>query len=313
MPKGWDVFARKEAIVGGGSEMLVTGPLCASGKAAGSATQQDAESGMLIAHTLRAEGFDASEDGTGRGTPIIPVVAFDTTQITSAANRSNPKPGDPCHPLCGGGHPPAIAIPILESGARTGKSTDDPRAGIGIGEDGDPMYTLQSGKQHAIGFYGNDSGNDAGDEVSPTLRAMEGGGGNHPAVALSVALRGRDGGGAAELGDEVGGALRAGGGGGDKAHVLTACEVHDTLGVGANQTTGTRTEVCASGMAVRRLTPRECARLQGFPDDWTAITYRGKPAADGPQYKAYGNSMAVPVLRWILTRIIQVEQIRGEA
>lgn len=57
------------------------------------------------------------------------------------------------------------------------------------------------------------------------------------------------------------------------------------------------------GWQVRRLTPTECARLQGFPDDHCAITYRGKPAADGPIYKAYGNSWAVPVGRWILERI----------
>ncbi len=56
-------------------------------------------------------------------------------------------------------------------------------------------------------------------------------------------------------------------------------------------------------MMVRRLTPRECERLQGFPDDYTAIEYRGKPAADGPRYKALGNSMAVPVVRWIGERI----------
>ncbi len=57
--------------------------------------------------------------------------------------------------------------------------------------------------------------------------------------------------------------------------------------------------------AVRRLTPVECHRLQGFPDDHCAITYRGKPASDGPQYKALGNSMAVPVVRWLLARISQ--------
>lgn len=63
------------------------------------------------------------------------------------------------------------------------------------------------------------------------------------------------------------------------------------------------------GMAVRRLTPRECERLQGFPDDYTAVTYRGKPAADGPRYKALGNSMAVPVMRWIGEQIEAVNQI----
>ena len=62
----------------------------------------------------------------------------------------------------------------------------------------------------------------------------------------------------------------------------------------------------SSGMAVRRLTPRECERLQGFPDDYTLITIRGKPAADGPRYKALGNSMAVPVMRWSGERIQKV-------
>ena len=55
--------------------------------------------------------------------------------------------------------------------------------------------------------------------------------------------------------------------------------------------------------AVRRLTPNECHSLQGFPQDYCAITYRKKPAADGPQYKALGNSMAVPVIAWIMDRI----------
>ena len=63
--------------------------------------------GAVVAHTLRGDGHDASEDGTGRGTPIIP---FDTTQITGAANHSNPKAGDPCHPLAAGAHPPAVAF-----------------------------------------------------------------------------------------------------------------------------------------------------------------------------------------------------------
>jgi DNA (cytosine-5)-methyltransferase 1 len=60
-------------------------------------------------------------------------------------------------------------------------------------------------------------------------------------------------------------------------------------------------------MAVRRLTPRECERLQGFPDDYTLVEYRKKPAADGPRYRALGNSMAVPVMRWIGERIAMVD------
>ena len=64
--------------------------------------------------------------------------------------------------------------------------------------------------------------------------------------------------------------------------------------------------IVSSSCSVRRLTPRECERLQGFPDDWTLIPYRGKPAGecpDTPRYKALGNSMAVPVMRWIGERI----------
>lgn len=62
------------------------------------------------------------------------------------------------------------------------------------------------------------------------------------------------------------------------------------------------------GMSVRRLTPRECERLQGFPDDYTAITYKGKPATDGPRYQALGNSIAVPVMRLIGERIAMSER-----
>ena len=59
------------------------------------------------------------------------------------------------------------------------------------------------------------------------------------------------------------------------------------------------------GSAVRRLTPTECERLQGFPDGWTDVAYRGKPAADGNRYKALGNAFAVPVIRWIARRIVR--------
>lgn len=66
---------------------------------------------------------------------------------------------------------------------------------------------------------------------------------------------------------------------------------------------------------VRRLTPRECERLQGFPDDWTKIPYRGKTmdeCPDAPRYKALGNSMAVPVMRWIGERIKQVDNLQKQ-
>ncbi len=70
-----------------------------------------------------------------------------------------------------------------------------------------------------------------------------------------------------------------------------------------------QTAYVREAMSVRRFTPRECERLQGFDDDWTLVPYRGKPAADGPRYRAIGNSMAVPVVRWIGERIQMVTGI----
>ena len=197
----------------------------------------DYESETLITHALRAEGFDASEDGTGRGTPIVPVQC---------------------------------------NGSNVGTDLPSLRRGNGHITGGVP----------AIAFSSKDFGADAMDDLAPTLRAgthdkSHANAGVPPAV--TVALRGREGGGVAEMGGEQATALRASQGGGDKPHILTS--------------------------AVRRLTPRECERLQGFPDDYTAVTYRGKPAADGPRYKALGNSMAVPVMRWILTRIEMFSEV----
>ena len=134
----------------------------------------------------------------------------------------------------------------------------------------------------AFGWQNSASqGASASEHITPTLDKSK-----TPAVA--VALRGREGGATAELGDDVGNALRASQGGGDKPHVLT-------------------------GMAVRRLTPVECERLQGFPDGYTDMRERGKPTPDGPRYKALGNSMAVPVMRWIGERIAAVDAITAKA
>jgi DNA (cytosine-5)-methyltransferase 1 len=65
----------------------------------------------------------------------------------------------------------------------------------------------------------------------------------------------------------------------------------------------------AQPIAVRRLTCVECERLQGFPDHYTDIKPKGKPTADGPRYKALGNSMAVPVMNWIGQKIQKVEDL----
>jgi len=95
---------------------------------------------------------------------------------------------------------------------------------------------------------------------------------------------------------------------GDPAYTLdTTGDVHVPL-----RTAGDHGAPAAiSAMAVRRLTPVECERLQGFPDNWSRIPWKGKPeeqCPDGPRYKACGNSMAVPVMRWIGERIKAVEE-----
>jgi len=120
-------------------------------------------------------------------------------------------------------------------------------------------------------------GDSVSTEVTPTLDKSK-------TPALTVALRGREGGATAEVGGEIATALRASQGGGDKPHVLL--------------------------QQVRRLTPVECERLQGFPDNYTQIEWRNKEAEncpDGPRYKAMGNSMAVPVMQWIGKRIQMME------
>ena len=86
----------------------------------------------------------------------------------------------------------------------------------------------------------------------------------------------------------------------------------DYKGVGSQYVDEGKVIASPVTMAIRRLTPKECERLQGFPDDWTKIPYRNKPAdqcPDGPRYKACGNSMAVPVMRWIGQRIEYVESL----
>ena len=89
--------------------------------------------------------------------------------------------------------------------------------------------------------------------------------------------------------------------------VLTGNVMHN-IGTNSNAT-GRNAANVQTKMQVRRLTPTECERLQGFPDGHTAIKHKGKPAADGPRYKAIGNSMAVPVMAWIGKRIQMVDEI----
>ena len=90
---------------------------------------------------------------------------------------------------------------------------------------------------------------------------------------------------------------------------FTASEVSGTLvrhtGAGSGETQNPA--FVQSAMSVRRLTPRECERLQGFPDDWTLIPYRKGESGDGHRYRALGNTMAVNCMRWIGTQIARVD------
>jgi DNA (cytosine-5)-methyltransferase 1 len=261
---------------------------------AGGMGRQDYETETLVTHALRGEGFDGSEDGTGRGTPLVPVAfsakdhGADATEDLSPTLSAMPHN----HSHANGGGQMAVAVPLQEVGKRTGVSTDDPRAGIGIGQDGDPMFTLQAGAQHGVAAYAfqpriaRNGRGDMGNLVNAlTAQSGETGKGDAaPCVAVAFQDRFR--------GDD--------GRGYDRPPPLST------------ELTGSLETVkpwnVATSMAVRRLTPIECERLQGFPDDYTMIPWRGKPAdqcPDGPRYKALGNSMAVPVMRWIGKRIAE--------
>jgi DNA (cytosine-5)-methyltransferase 1 len=85
---------------------------------------------------------------------------------------------------------------------------------------------------------------------------------------------------------------------------LRESDVFGSVTTGCGMASARNAPMLRTGYAVRRLTPIECERLQGFPDNYTNIPWRKKPEApDGPRYKALGNSWAVPVVRWIGERI----------
>ena len=211
----------------------------------------DFESETFVAHTLRGEGFDASEDGTGRGIPLV------TPCLTGNYGKQPDNSDTNSGPM---------VIPCLRSG--------------NIYNNSDPG--MEAKMLIAVAFHPKASRTQSMNpsEVCPTIGTTK-----EPAVAFTE--RGRDKGRTFEYQEET-------------AYCLT------------NPGSGGRTHSrqIAQGAAVRRLTPRECERLQGFEDDFTLILWRGRPpedCPDGPRYRALGNSMAVPVMRWIGKRIDEVE------
>lgn len=204
---------------------LIAHPLRAQAQAS-----HRADSDTYVAHTLRAGGFDASEDGTGRGTPLVPVRA-------SGAHGSN---------------------------------------GAGIGRDGDPAFTLDStGSMAVIGFNARQDPDSWRDRTGPLDTD-----GTTQAIAF------------------------------DLAQITSPTHWANPQPGGAAGTLNgsARSAVASPLMGVRRLTPRECERLQGYPDDHTryGVTDKGKRVemADGPRYRMCGNGVAAPVARWIASRIL---------
>lgn len=258
------------------ADTLIVGSLNANGKAAGSATQQDAECGMLVTHSLRAEGFDASEDGTGRGTPLVPV-AMEPTYFSARLTRNSQTSNQ---------------VGIKDDGLSDALSTDGPGAIAFAQNQRDEIRDLNDCagslaaepgmKQQTFVAY-----QCQGSNVGP-MGTLRGGNGNEAGgVPFTIQER------AVSENPDAGPQ-----GKGYQQGIAYTLEARPKV------------QSVASAMAVRRLTPRECERLQGFSDDFTAVPFRNKPASDGPRYRALGNSMAVPVVAWIGERIAKVLEAR---
>lgn len=299
---GWR-FGADEAAAGQ-LVPVVSGTLNANGKAAGSATQQDAESDMLVVTPLRASGA-AGSNGSGVGYPGDPSLTLD----------------------CDGSAAVAVA-PLLEPTKRAGKK-GSAKDGSGVGGFGDPMFTLQAGAQHgvALAYGGNDTSGPR--DIAACLNA-KGGASRMDFESETLIAHTLRGGGfdASEDGTGRGTPLVAFHARQDpdsNEHVTHPLDTDGTsIGIafdttqitsGENRCSPKAGDPChplsasahppayATAYEVRRLTPTECARLQGVPDDYLDIIYRNKPAADGPKYKALGNGFAVPVVSWIAGRI----------
>ncbi len=202
-----------------------------------------------VAHSLRGEGFDASEDGTGRGTPLGPCIGWDNDLNASTEQMGTLLKGGE------GGRHEGVMVPMAY-GIRTANTSSN---GWGIQEE--CTHTLDCAQGVAV--------------AQPVVHAIQAG-----ALRVNPAS-GPDG-----VGVQA-----------DHAYTLEA-----------------RAEVqCVqTAMQVRRLTPTEAERLMGFPDGYTAIPWRNKPASecpDGPRYRALGNSWAIPVVRWIGRRIYAVHAV----
>ena len=159
-------------------------------------------------------------------------------------------------------------------GGGSNRNNDGKGNGLGIGKPGDPMNTLDTSSRHAVAYenHGTDS-RIKEISISPTVIARWGTSGNNVPLAMGFNTNARP--------DEM-----------------------NFLDEQSNTLTTSQNSGVFKNMAVRRLTEVECERLQGFPDNYTNIK---ENCPSGARYKALGNSMAVPVMKWIGQRIQQVE------
>jgi DNA (cytosine-5)-methyltransferase 1 len=280
----------------------------------GSANGANANGGVMpaIAFALRGREDGAVPEIRGDATSALRAasggssrdyIAFDTTQVTNPDNRSNPQPGDPVHGLAAGAHPPAIIeVETLQPDGRVGDAS---------AQEADTDQTLRALRD----AVGEEAFAEWRSRISDSLRSPE---------VLRAAMHGR---GVRRAAREAGlwlddgalpreksvpaGTLRALWKDGPDGRSPRGLRLAQLL---AAEPSAAMPQLPHEGAprivaGVRRLTPRECERLMGFPDDFTLVPYRGKPAADGPRYKALGNSMAVPCMAWIGRRIAAVDAL----
>jgi len=280
----------------------------------------------FVAKTLTA-GIGRRNDFESDTFAVEPV-PYDFFQITAPVNRQSREPGDPCHTLARDNASHATIVqPINIYGGN--KRLDRPEGGFYVRTDEPTSKTLDAATglnptcsqggtavmQATYGIPGNwigrqpENGGNAVEpmhDVSPCLTKTDRHGVAQPItqfgdIAGSLTAR-HDSSPCADRGANV------------VAQLTASAETAGTLRANAGsgfRSNGTPVEgVAIQAMQVRRLTPVECERLQGFPDNYTNIPWRNKAESpDGPRYKAMGNSMAVPVMRWIGERIAAVEAL----
>ena len=289
-------------------------------------------------------GLGCGSSGGQASIAVAQPIPFDTTQITSPSNYSKPQAGDPCHPLAAGAHPPAIAQPIaFEPGKLKRLGYGDAEPGLSPAlraEAGDNQVAVA--QPLVLMDQGGGVMNVQTDGTVGTLRRETHG--HEPVVLQPIPIDSMNHLGRSNenhsMGDFVPGApsyTLTKGHSHAVAHPVafdtfnqTTSDVNQTIKSpvgGANESIGTVlapslttnnpsrspqasevtqqvNAVYQTSMAVRRLTPVECERLQGFPDGYTNIPWRkAAESPDGPRYKALGNSWAVPVVAWIGKRI----------